>query len=271
MALFHEIMGRKLTGSINVVDMDVWMANNIPVPDFSKVKKPILNRLKVAFDNLCGLSVENTLTEYCQGDPDAVSLEKIRPEHRELDKIIMGEILGLTDEEQLEVYRAVVDLVRSRVIKSESVQNNHVIKDGIDVEAFVEVVMERIGEVTIGSFYRKRVVPRVEVRELTLPPVTDQISISQGLFGWRLHSSTQFVDCQSEPEARFLRVLLKYGFDEVKVPTEESYLSVILPQIEELDERIGSIVESYLEPMTNARVRDSLRRRVHSQIIQFTP
>ena len=134
----------------------------------------------------------------------------------------------------------------------------------------MEVVKERIGEETIGSFYRKRVFPRVEAREVTLPPTTNQIHISQGLFGWRLHSGSQFVDCQSEMEARFLKVLLSYGFDEVKVPTDESYLSVILPQLEELDERINSIIESYLEPITNARVRDSLKRRIHSEIIQFT-
>jgi len=50
-----------------------------------------------------------------------VSLGKVKPDRRELDRIVMGEILGLTDDEQLEVYRAVVDLVRSRIEKAKSV------------------------------------------------------------------------------------------------------------------------------------------------------
>jgi hypothetical protein len=37
--------------------------------------------------------------------------------------LIMGDILGLTDEEQLEVYRSVVDLVRSRLDKAKSLKN----------------------------------------------------------------------------------------------------------------------------------------------------
>ena len=33
----------------------------------------------------------------------------------------MGDMLGLTDDEQLEVYRAVVDIVKSRIEKARSV------------------------------------------------------------------------------------------------------------------------------------------------------
>jgi hypothetical protein len=50
-----------------------------------------------------------------------VSLGKAKPDRRALDRIVMGEILGITDDEQLEVYRAVVDLVKSRIEKAKSV------------------------------------------------------------------------------------------------------------------------------------------------------
>jgi hypothetical protein len=41
------------------------------------------------------------------------------PDRRELDKIIF-EVLGLTEEEQLEVYRAVLELVKNRLLKAKS-------------------------------------------------------------------------------------------------------------------------------------------------------
>ena len=47
-------------------------------------------------------------------------LEKVKPDRRELDKIIMGEIFGLTDEEQLEVYQSIIDLVKSRIQKAQT-------------------------------------------------------------------------------------------------------------------------------------------------------
>jgi len=66
-------------------------------------------------------SHESLFAELGASSTEEVSLNKVKPDRRELDKIIMGEILGLTDEEQLEVYRAVVDLVKSRIEKAWSV------------------------------------------------------------------------------------------------------------------------------------------------------
>jgi hypothetical protein len=53
-------------------------------------------------------------------NPEAVSLDKVMPDHRELDRVVF-EALGLTEEEQLEVYQAVVDLVKKRLVKARSV------------------------------------------------------------------------------------------------------------------------------------------------------
>ncbi len=55
----------------------------------------------------------------------------------------MGEILGVTDEEQLEVYRAVVDLVRSRIAKANSFENDTKTKEGMYTYAAKKVVVER--------------------------------------------------------------------------------------------------------------------------------
>ncbi|WP_225807430.1 Eco57I restriction-modification methylase domain-containing protein [Thermococcus bergensis] len=52
-------------------------------------------------------------------NPDDVSLDKVMPDRRELDRVIF-EALGLTEEEQLEVYRAVVELVKTRLVKAKT-------------------------------------------------------------------------------------------------------------------------------------------------------
>jgi hypothetical protein len=70
-------------------------------------------------------------------------LNKISPERRELDKIIMSDILGLTEQEQLEVYKAVIDLVKSRLDKAKSVENKNKIKGGIDFNAAKKLILEK--------------------------------------------------------------------------------------------------------------------------------
>ncbi|MBI4722313.1 MAG: hypothetical protein HY769_04835 [Candidatus Stahlbacteria bacterium] len=54
----------------------------------------------------------------------------------------MGEILGLTDEEQLEVYKAVIDLVKSRIDKARSVDNNKKLMD--EIEGLGKSLVERV-------------------------------------------------------------------------------------------------------------------------------
>jgi len=133
-ALFNEISGRKLTGALNVVDMDVWMANKIPVVNMSQVSKITLNKLEDSFIKLSHRKIEHSLKEFGGESPEKVIFSKVKPDRRELDKIIMGDILGLTDDEQLEVYRAVIDLVKSRIEKAESVGKKNKFQDGIDLD-----------------------------------------------------------------------------------------------------------------------------------------
>ncbi|AFL95265.1 hypothetical protein CL1_1062 [Thermococcus cleftensis] len=52
-------------------------------------------------------------------NPEDVSLDRVMPDRRELDRVIF-EALGLTEEEQLEVYKAVVELVKARLVKAKT-------------------------------------------------------------------------------------------------------------------------------------------------------
>ena len=46
--------------------------------------------------------------------PTEVSFERVKADRLELDKIVLRDILGLSEKEHLEVYQAVIDLVKSR-------------------------------------------------------------------------------------------------------------------------------------------------------------
>lgn len=51
---------------------------------------------------------------------EAMSLATVMPDRRVLDEVVF-EALELTEQEQLEVYRAVVELVKARLVKAQSV------------------------------------------------------------------------------------------------------------------------------------------------------
>lgn len=96
------------------------------------------------FKKFINRTINTIFIELGATSPEEVTLNKVKPDRRELDKIIMGEILGLTDEEQLEVYCAVVDLVKSRIEKAQSYGKKKKTKEGIDVDALKNVIVEQI-------------------------------------------------------------------------------------------------------------------------------
>lgn len=220
---------------------------------------PILRRLE-------GRHVESIFSELGANSPAEVSLDKVKPDRRELDKIIMGEILGLTDEEQLEVYRAVVDLVKSRLEKAKSFGKRKKTKEGIDIDLVVKLVMEKVGEDTLGKFYREKVLSQSSLETKSLPPAGGDISIKQSLMGWRLYSGKQSIDCASELEARYLKVWLEVDLDEVKVPQNEGYLEAIVPELESLKQKIDEIIAPYLDSIVNVKTKDRILRQLWLEI-----
>jgi hypothetical protein len=89
--------------------------------------------------------IESIFEEIGAKSPEEVSLDKVKPDRRELDKIVMGEILGLSEKEQLEVYKAVIDLVKSRTEKAQSVSRQKV-RSGVDIMVLAEEVWKELPE-----------------------------------------------------------------------------------------------------------------------------
>lgn len=132
--LWMELQARGYGGGGGPVDVKVYEVQNLQMPRISPAGR---ERLLVAFKQIGSRNIKSIFEEigftlcdksrckipehpYEFVDPNKVSLDKVLPDRRELDRIVF-EALGLTEEEQLEVYRAVVELVKNRLVKARSV------------------------------------------------------------------------------------------------------------------------------------------------------
>lgn len=143
--LLSEIGGRTVLGQ-GALKTQVYEVQGFLVPDPELVNRTLRKRLAAALKTMSSRSIGSIFEELGADTPAGVALDKAKPDRRELDRIVMGEILGLSEEEQLEVYRAVVDLVRSRISRAESVGKKSRVKDGMDIEALRGTIIERVKE-----------------------------------------------------------------------------------------------------------------------------
>ncbi len=133
--LSAEILARKTYG-IGVAYLYGPEINSVIVPkleifsniskkhiviNFNKMlKRPILSIFEeLGFPKCKEKNCKHPEHPYEYVKPEEVSFDRIMPDRRELDKIVF-EALGLTEEEQLEVYRAVLELVKNRLLKAKS-------------------------------------------------------------------------------------------------------------------------------------------------------
>ena len=265
-AVFQELTGRVTFGE-GILWIAVYEPMQLFVIDPEKIAIAISTKLVEAFNKLKQRDVGTVFEEIGTENRDKVSLDMVKPDRRELDKIIMGEILGLTDEEQLEVYRAVVDLVKSRIEKAKSLKNRKKTKEGIDIDLLAKTVMEKIGEDTLGKFYKEKILGRKNLTSRSLPKTRGETKIEAGLFGWRLYSGKSHIDCSSELEARYLKVWSDIGLDRVKMPKDRGYLENIVSDFESIHKENDKIIESYLESIIDVKTQAKIRDLIWQEIM----
>ena len=178
----------------------------------------------------------------------------------------MGDIFGLTDEEQLEVYRTIIDLVKSRLDKAQSFGSHKTNKEGINEDLIIKMVMEKIDGNSLDEFYKHKVLSQNQLSVKNLPAFSKDVSIQQSLFGWRLYSGKEFIECTSEIEAHYLRVWLEAGIAEIKIPQDNTYLSAILLELEGISTKIHDTVDFYFDSITSIKTKDKLRRLIWLEI-----
>ena len=223
-------------------------------------------KLNAAFKTISERQYYTVFHEIGATSADIVTLEKVMPDRRELDKIIMGDILGLNDQEQLEVYRAVLDLVKSRLDKAKSLGDRKRTKDGIDIELLVKTVMDKIGDATLSNFYEINILNQKSFIEKVLPKHSYEINVKQSLLGWRLYSGDEYIECASEMEANYLQVWLDAGLDKINVPSDEKYLTKLMPELKELKTAIDGKIESQVGFITNPKTREKILHLLWQQI-----
>ncbi len=134
-ALVADILARKTYG-IGVAYLYGPEISGLLIPHPSSLTPSQRERLLFAFEQMASRKVKSIFEELgfqlcrqrrCEHpehpyefvDPQALTLDQVLPDRRALDEVVF-EVLGLTEEEQEEVYRAVVQLVKDRLRKAKS-------------------------------------------------------------------------------------------------------------------------------------------------------
>jgi hypothetical protein len=121
---------------------------------------------------------------------------------------------------------------------------------------------------TLGQFYREKIVGRNDLLTREFPDYRGESEIVKDLFGWKLYSGKNYIECRSKEEARFLQIYFDAGMTDVSVPADNEYLKSILPDLEYLKTEIDKIIGHYVDGVFNRKIRERIRHEVYQEIIK---
>ncbi|RKZ30629.1 hypothetical protein DRQ36_04865 [bacterium] len=262
-----EFTCRQLTGAQAIADIDVAVVSVLPIPVLKKIKANQKKQLLVFYERLLDTSCESIFKELGASSPDEVSLDKVKPDRRELDKIIMGDILGLTDDEQLEVYRAVIDLVKSRLDKANSVKKIKKTKEGVRIKPFVQNVIKHIEGEIPGVLYKEKILTRDDLKTIAFPSGAEAI-VEHQLMGWVVKAGKEVFECRSELEAKYIALIARSGISEIAIPQSDEELEKLYPILKESFDEVQKILDDELEGIFNPKEDAKLRHAVWMEIMK---
>lgn len=262
--LLIEIEGRKTLGqgSLNLELVD-W--KRLPIINLSQLSRQLRNRIKNSFEKICTRPLGNIFEELGATSPEELSLEKIKPDRRELDKIVMGEILGLTEEEQLEVYKAVIQLVKERIEKAKSVEKKKKPKS-VEPETLAEVILREI-EIKNLKKFPDDFVKDVECEIRKVP--SGEAELGSDLKGFFVKIDNKKIICKSPEEAQWIYYSVLNGSFEIKIPKKKETLKEILKEYmsayKKIEKEIHSKLESYIP---DRKMREKVRTIIYQKLFK---
>jgi len=259
--LLIEIDGITNLGE-GAVYTNVYQLKSIFVP---KVIGDIEKKIEASLSALKSRDVLSIFEEFGALSSDSISFEKMKSDRKELDEVVMSDILGLTEEEQLEVYRSVVNLVKTRLERAKSLKKVKKTKEGIDIDSLTQDILGKMGEDNLVTFYKSHIAT-TSCSSIDLPERAEPVEIEKSLFGWRLKIGKKVIDCSSEVQARYLRVFTEMGWDKAVVPKDSDYLSSIIDQWEHLFSIVQATLEEYTSSILQNKTRDLLTHTVWAKI-----
>jgi type I restriction-modification system DNA methylase subunit len=257
--LFIEIYGRTGLGqgAIRLVGHDLRIFPVIQV-EHKKVSH--------AFKKLCQRTIDTVFKEIGAKSANNVSLENVRADRRILDQIIMGEILGLTPDAQLEVYRAVIDLVKSRIDRAKSVKRR--IKPSvIDVDSIVTSIIEETGR-KLRRFPDGYV--NVEEFNVINVPSGPAKAISD-LQGFYVRFGDKEIRCRSPLEAKYIEYASLNGYTSIKIPKDENLLWKAVEEYENSLKETRKLVSDYVDScIPDRKLREKIKHEVWRRLFDYS-
>jgi len=255
-ALFVELWGRANLGQ-GALDVKVYEYSSLPIINPRLIDDNIKIKIKELFRKLMQTSADSIINEMKENET-----------RRELDRVILCDILDLTSEDLSSLYNALTDLVTSRIRRAESASGERN-RTMINIDGIAESVLQRLEE-------RLRKFPDEYLSNYSdsglteyILPRGDNIILGSDLKGFYVKVDEKEVYRGWKSYlAKYIYYSLLSGNNVVRIPRDEDIVKKAIVMFEEDLRRLKEEVKRLLElTIPDAKIRGEVENIVWRKIL----
>jgi hypothetical protein len=236
----------------------------LPVINIDKLSSEQKVKLEALFDKMSKRKIFSIFNELGTNSPEEISIEKVQSDRRELDTYILHNILGLEVQDVIDVYKSIIDLVKSRIERAKTVTRRKKKKD-VDVEALANNILSRLTtkiekfpDAYLGDY------KGLWSKEIKIPK--GQPTFGSDINGFYVRIGVEEVyRGWDHDEAKFIYFAALTGASSVKLPLDKNALIAALEAFEKDYRKLKEEVNTLLSTLiSDAKVRKEVEDKVWS-------
>jgi hypothetical protein len=180
----------------------------------------------------------------------------------------MNEILGLNEKEQIEVYKAVIDLVKTRIERAKTIVKRKK-KKGVDVEALANGIITRLNA-KIERFPAAYLTSYKGLWSTEIKIPSGQPVLGSDINGFYVRVRGEEVyRGWNHDEAKFIYFAALTGCSSVRIPLDEQAAASAVESFEEEYKKLKEEVDKLLLTLiADAKIRKDVEEKVWKRIFQ---
>ena len=262
MPLFRLISGFQALGE-GVLKMPVYEVAKLPVINPNLLTNDLLNEIENVFEKIRNYKITDLFKEI-GSFTNEINLQSVNQYRKTIDNIVLIRILGLSETEMLDLYKAIIDLLRARVERARSVVRRKK-KKSVDVEALANSIVTRLNT-KIEKFPDAYLTSYKGLwsNEIKIP--TGQPTLGSDINGFYVRVRGEEVYREwNHDEAKFVYFAALTGASSVKLPLDKQVIRAAVEAFEKdyskLKEEVNTLL---LTLIPDVKVRKKVEDRVWS-------
>ena len=134
----------------------------------------------------------------------------------------------------------------------------------------VKTIMKKIGTPTLGSFYKRRILSQTKLKKIKLPEKSKTLQIKKTLWGFRLISGKNSIDCSSKKEAEYLRIFIEAEWEKVKIPKDSKTIKNLLVTLKKISQKVKDSLIYYTDGILDEKIKDQVESLVWRRVLEYT-